>query len=458
MRGLAIGVLLVVGMAGVFLYTGMTRDSEYRRLVAAGDNALEEDRVFPALEAFSGAIALQSESMLAYLKRGETYQRRGDLSAALRDLTRARALAPEATRPLELLGDVAQALGRHEEAAGYYAAYVALDDRIPRVLYKQALANHRAGRTTRAIPLLRQVVELAPAMSEAHYLLGLGLWDQNELDAAADALQKAVGLAPGVATIREALSGVFAAAGQLNRQVEQLEALAALEPDRADRDVDLGLAYAAVGRTDMAVLALGRAAEEHADQPLVYAALGKVWLDIARTTNDHIAVGKALGALQSIPVATASSATLTLLARALLLTGDPDAAVTALERATERFPVDPSAFVELADLVEDEGDDARTRQLLIAHDTLMANTPIAQRVARLTRVADLSLTLGDPDDAVVRFGLARALGEPSARLLVRLADAEWRAGDRAAARAVIADGIEMYPQDRYLLTLRRRFE
>ena len=458
MRWLAIGVLLVAGMAGVFLYTGMTRDSEYRRLVAAGDKALEEDRVFPAFEAFSDAIALKSESMLAYLKRGETYHRRGDLSAALRDLTRARALAPEATRPLERLGDVLQELGRHEEAAGYYAAYVALDERTPRVLFKQALANHRAGRTTRAIPLLRQVVELAPAMSEAHYLLGIGLWDQNELDGAADALREAVALAPGVATGREALSGVLAAAGQLVRQVEQLEALAALEPNRADRDVDLGLAYAAVGRTDMAVLSLGRAAEEHPEQPLVYAALGKVWLDIARTTNDHIALGKALGALQSIPVATASSATLTLLARALLLTGDPDAAVTALEWATERFPVDPSAFVELADLVEDEGDDARARQLLIAHDTLMVNAPVAQRVARLTRIADLSLTLGDPDDAVIRFGLARALGESSARLLVRLADAEWRAGDRAAARSVIADGIQMYPQDRYLLTLRRRFE
>ncbi len=458
MRWLAIGVLLVAGMAGVFLYTGMTRDSEYRRLVAAGDKALEEDRVFPAFEAFSDAIALKSESMLAYLKRGETYHRRGDLSAALRDLTRARSLAPEATRPLERLGDVLQELGRHEEAAGYYAAYVALDERTPRVLFKQALANHRAGRTTRAIPLLRQVVELAPAMSEAHYLLGIGLWDQNELDGAADALREAVALAPGVATGREALSGVLAAAGQLVRQVEQLEALAALEPNRADRDVDLGLAYAAVGRTDMAVLSLGRAAEEHPEQPLVYAALGKVWLDIARTTNDHIALGKALGALQSIPVATASSATLTLLARALLLTGDPDAAVTALEWATERFPVDPSAFVELADLVEDEGDDARARQLLIAHDTLMVNAPVAQRVARLTRIADLSLTLGDPDDAVIRFGLARALGESSARLLVRLADAEWRAGDRAAARAVIADGIQMYPQDRYLLTLRRRFE
>ena len=128
MKRLATGVLLVVAMAGVFLYTGITRDSEYRRLIAAGDEALEQDQMFLAIEAFSGAIALKSDAMLAYLKRGETYSRRGDLAAAHRDLSRANALAPGATRPLENLGDVSRALGRYEEAAGHYAAYVALDD------------------------------------------------------------------------------------------------------------------------------------------------------------------------------------------------------------------------------------------------------------------------------------------------------------------------------------------
>ena len=100
MKRLAIGVLLAAAMAGVFFYTGVTRDTEYRRLVAAGDEALGHDQVFLALEAFSGAIALKSDSMLAYLKRGRDLTTVGAiLAAALRDLTRASALAPEATRP-----------------------------------------------------------------------------------------------------------------------------------------------------------------------------------------------------------------------------------------------------------------------------------------------------------------------------------------------------------------------
>ena len=43
-----------------------------------------------------------------------------------------------------------------------------------------------------------------------------------------------------------------------------------------------------------------------------------------------------------------------------------------LDLATERFPLDPSAFVELAELVKQEGDTRRARQLLIAHDALTA--------------------------------------------------------------------------------------
>ena len=53
--------------------------------------------------------------MLAYLRRGETYQRRGergDLDAAARDFRKAAALDPTATRPLEALGDVLYQLQR----------------------------------------------------------------------------------------------------------------------------------------------------------------------------------------------------------------------------------------------------------------------------------------------------------------------------------------------------------
>ena len=131
-------VVLVAGAAAAVAYTDAVRDREYRRLVAAGETALAGGQTSVAIEAFSGAIALKPDSMLAHLKRGETYRRHGDLKAAFRDLRDASELDPSATRPLEQLGDVSLALNRPDRAAERYAAHVALDDRSPRVFYKLA--------------------------------------------------------------------------------------------------------------------------------------------------------------------------------------------------------------------------------------------------------------------------------------------------------------------------------
>ena len=54
--------------------------------------------------------------MLAFLRRGEAYRRRGDLTSALRDLRNASRLDPAATHPLEQLGDVNDALRRYKRA------------------------------------------------------------------------------------------------------------------------------------------------------------------------------------------------------------------------------------------------------------------------------------------------------------------------------------------------------
>ena len=133
-----------------------------------------------AIEAFSGAIALKPDSMLAHLKRGETYRRHGDLKAAFRDLRDASELDPSATRPLEQLGDVSLALNRPDRAAERYAAYVQLDDRSPRVLYKLALAQYRAGQPALALRSVRRALALDDGLADAHYLAGLCLAAQGQ--------------------------------------------------------------------------------------------------------------------------------------------------------------------------------------------------------------------------------------------------------------------------------------
>ena len=342
-------VLAGLAVVGVVGYHAASRDREYRRLIQQGDEALAEDQTYGAIEAFSGALALKPSSTLAHLKRGEAYRRRGDLQTALRDLRSASQLDPTATRPWEEAGDVNYALRRDARAAEAYEAYLRLDERSPRVLYKLGLTRHRQGNVTGAITALQTAVEIDPGLAEVRYLLGLCLIERNRMAEAIEALEEAVELRPALAPPREVLAGLHASEGRYEAQLQQLEALAVLEPQRGDRHISLGLAYAAAGHADLAVLSLGRAAERLPNQPAIYVALGRVWLQAAEERGDQAALRKAIEALE--PIATHSAANsdaLALYGRALLVAGDAERAEPLLEAAAARLPVESETLRSLA--------------------------------------------------------------------------------------------------------------
>ena len=85
-------------------------------------------------------------------------------------------------------------------------------------------------------------------------------------------------------------------------------------------------------------------------------ALGETWLSLAESGVNHRGLVQALQFLRSIPRSDASSAALTALGRALSLSGDTEGATRAFRIATQRFPLDPTAFLYLADQAEDEND------------------------------------------------------------------------------------------------------
>src|SRR4051812_26100258 len=101
-RAAAIAVLLALtAIFAAVAYQGVVREREYHELLRRGDAALGDDQTFDAIETFTNAIYLRPDSMLAYLRRGEAYQRRGDLETAARDFQQAANLDGSATRPLE---------------------------------------------------------------------------------------------------------------------------------------------------------------------------------------------------------------------------------------------------------------------------------------------------------------------------------------------------------------------
>ncbi len=362
----------LVAAGAAVAYSGVSRDRQYRRLIRQGEGALALDQTFLAVEAFSGALALKSESMLAHLRRGEAYRLRGDLTTALRDLREASRLAPTATRPWEGLGDINYALERDANAAEAYETYLRLDDQSARVFYKLGLVRHRARNLTGAITALRQAVTLDAGLVEAHYLLGLCLAAREEPIDAIASLERAVALRPALQAPREELADLYAALGRHEEEIQQLEALTALDPQRVDRHVALGLGYARNGHSDLAVITLGRAAQRLPGQPDIRVALGRVWLRAAER-GDRAALRKARQALEPIAAQVQEHAeALALYGRALLLAGDARRAEPILDRAAARLPVDAETLLWLASAARTLGHLDLERRALLQHDALLA--------------------------------------------------------------------------------------
>ncbi|MEZ5290240.1 MAG: tetratricopeptide repeat protein [Vicinamibacterales bacterium] len=438
---LALLVTVAVAAAAVLALVSLRNEREYGRLVSLGDEALTSSDLPAAIEAYTGAITLNPDSMAAHLKRGLAYRRRHELAAALRDLRRAAELDPSAPRAFEWLGDVMLDFGRDARAAERFEESVRLDDRQPSVHYKLALARYRAGRPGPAVDAARRAIALAPDLAEGHYLLGLCLRDLGRLDDATAELTTATRLAPAMLAVREARADVYRARGQTSRAVDELNALSALEPERPDRAVAVAVAYARAGRQDAAVLSLGRAAERFPDSGLVLTALGGLWLRAAEA-GDPAALGRALTTLaRAAQLKDATGDTWTLLGQARLRAGDLVGAERDLREAAAREPVMPDALTALGDVLERRRDLDGARQALARFVALRAGSAAADAVT--PRLADLSTRAGDPHAAAYWYGRAEAALGATPGLLLRHAEAEVSAGDLDSARVLVARGLAL---------------
>lgn len=456
---LPVAVLGLVAVAGAVALQTAGRERSYRTLLGQGDAALEDGDTFGAIEAFSGAVALHPDSMLAHLRRGESYRRRGELEAAARDFRSATALDPASAGPLEALADIYYERQRYDRAIDTHERRLRLDSRAPVIHYKLALAHYRAGHMADAKQALADALALDSRLPEAHYLLGLCLRDQQQPRDAVEAFERAVTLAPGMIPAREELAALYEQLGRYSNQLEQLQVLAALDSAHVQRQIAVGTAHARAGHPDAAAVTLANALERSPDEPLIYQEIGRMWLDVALADNDPAAVQRALEAFDHLGAGpTASSEALTLYGRALALNGELDAAQRLLEQATRRYPVMPDAFSALADVAEQQHQAEVARAALIDYHALVGDD--AGAAARAGRIGVLSLSVNDVSSA--RRWLGRALAAESEsdnpRWLKARAEAEFQSGDYAAAQTTVARVLETDPTNPDVLTLKRRID
>ena len=115
-------------------------------------------------------------------------------------------------------------------AAERFEAYVKLDTRAPRVLYKLAFARYNDGHVPDAIDALQRAIALDDRFAEAYYLLGLCQRDAQHPDLARLALEKSIELQTGLLHAREELADLYGVMGRTDDRLRQLEALGRLDP------------------------------------------------------------------------------------------------------------------------------------------------------------------------------------------------------------------------------------
>lgn len=448
-------VLALVAVVGSVAYQSEAREREYRLLLSQGDAALAAEQIFGAIEAYSGAIALRPDSMLAHLRRGETYHERGDLDSAVRDFRTAATLDPNATRPLDQWAEALYEQQRYKRAAEVYETRLKLDDRSPIVRYRLGLTYYRDGNLDAALHWLGQAIKADDRMPDAHYLTALCYREQGDEPKALAALGRAIERAPGSIPAREELADVYHARGDRSQEVEQLQILAALD-GQVERRIAVALAHARAGHSDLAVLTLASAIEEWPNQPLLYGALGRIWLDIARTHRDRPdALAKALEALERAASApNATSEVKTLYGQALFRDDQLEAAEGVLKQATERFPAYPDAFSNYAIVAERLNHPEAARAALLTYNALVGDD--AGFEGRALKLGELSLRLNDAENAVAWLQRAEQIDPSNVTLLGMLGDAHLRIGDTETAREVLDRGLAIDPENRSLRALLRK--
>ena len=336
-----------------YISTSLLRNTEFQELISQGDRALKNEDASLAIEHYSGALALNSQSMVAYLKRGAAYKIRGELLAALRDTTIAVQLDQTAPQPYEQLGDIAGELERYEESDRHYSRYLDLDQENPYLLYKLGLVRERSRNVAMAIPVIRKALKIKPQFYQAKYLLGLCLIEQERFSDARDVLREVTAEQPGFLPARNALVNIYFFLGDSQLELQEHDALVALDQRNPTRHVARARAYARSDQLDFGLLTLQRAVETNPESPILIEALAEFYVKFADTRNDRAALSDALRTFNLIDLSTASSRALAYFGKALFHVGDSTTARYILGLAISRYPVEPEAFLILS-LLEEE--------------------------------------------------------------------------------------------------------
>jgi tetratricopeptide (TPR) repeat protein len=293
-----------------------------------------------------------------------------------------------------LMGTTRYAANEFAEAREEFKKSAALNPELPDVFAYLGLALLATGDQAGARTAFERELASNPNNFESNLHLAAILRNDDQPDAALQRLQRALQVRPDDPGARYQVASIEISKGQLSKAQSNLESLIAAQPDFIEAHVSLATVYfrqkrKADGDKEREIVAKLTAERQKVNEIGAKAATNE-------PAQDHAALGrKALDdkdyprAVSELAVAAKAEPKApevqSMYGRALLMTGDPDAAESAFRAAVESNPDDRSANLGLA-------------QVAIARRQFAAALPLARHALEL-----------QPDNTQAKMCLAEAL-------------------------------------------------
>jgi tetratricopeptide (TPR) repeat protein len=210
-------------------------------VLALGNTAVRAGRYDEAVSYFEKVAASLPKGSKAqgdlYLRIGETYRRKGDLSNSIIALQKAREILPENSVVLSTLALVLDAAGRWSEARQVYEVVIKLDPNNAVALNNLAfLLTEHGGDLDDALTKAQRAKQLLPDLSEVSDTLGWIYLKKNLTDNAIDIFKDLVNKVPAQAVFRYHLGMAYSQKGDKTRALKELQEALKYNPTKADRD------------------------------------------------------------------------------------------------------------------------------------------------------------------------------------------------------------------------------
>ncbi len=235
-----------------------------------------------AIAEYEAARALAPDDSLLLTVLGGAYSEAGRQEDALRAYEDAVKAAPCDDDALMLLAGQLDRLGRSAEAEAAFTRLVALNPRQSLGWHYLATAAFLREDYAASAEAYRRASDIAPDDPTVLYGLASSLYSLEDYAGAEAAYRRARSLAPEDAAVWAGWGDSLAKLGRAAPAIEAYEKAVALDPGKASLWMSLGMLYEREGRAEDALRAYEQAAALQGDDPLLHAARGRILQGLGR--------------------------------------------------------------------------------------------------------------------------------------------------------------------------------